>query len=127
MSQPPTFHDVVIRGMHFRGQEAKDYAQNMQPGDKLTLKREPENRFDENAIMTITPEGMHLGYIGKEYAGWLAGWLDEGHKYIAVCQEVQYAQNNHYPIMTVMPEDEDHLETSVAGPDEEPPAPEPLP
>jgi hypothetical protein len=37
-------------------------------GDALTLVREPENPYDENAIQVFTLDSILLGYIAREYA-----------------------------------------------------------
>ena len=102
-SNAPSYPGVIIRGMHFRGEAAKQYAEAMQSGDKLSVEREPENKFDTNAIKVVTPHGMHLGYIGKEYAAWIAGWIDEGVVYECICEEVVFEKNNHYPVVTLRP------------------------
>ena len=35
----------------------------LKAGDRLTLQREPDNRFDANAILVLDPERRKLGYI----------------------------------------------------------------
>lgn len=101
--KPKTFSNVFVKGMHFRGEAAKAYAEAMQPGDNLTIEREPDNQYDANAIKVITPNGMHLGYLAKEDAAWIAGWLDEGFEFTVTCERVEFAQNNHYPVVTLTP------------------------
>ena len=35
-------------------------------GDKLILQREPDNRFDENAILVLDGKGRKMGYIPEK-------------------------------------------------------------
>ena len=35
-------------------------------GDKLILQREPDNRFDENAILVLDAKGRKMGYIPEK-------------------------------------------------------------
>jgi hypothetical protein len=54
-----------------------------------TLHREPENKYDPNAIQ-IRIEGMHIGYVPKQIAAGLAPRMDRGTR-IEVCTvEVVY-------------------------------------
>ena len=46
-------------------------------GDSLTLVREPENAFDENAIKVFSLDGIFLGYIAREYASEWAPVFDD--------------------------------------------------
>ena len=36
---------------------------DLKVGDKLILQREPENRFDENAILVLDEKKRKLGYV----------------------------------------------------------------
>lgn len=38
----------------------------LKSGDKLCLQREPDNRFDENAILVLDGKGRKLGYIPEK-------------------------------------------------------------
>lgn len=67
-------------------------------GGLVTLKREPSNRFDPNAIEVFVAmpavaggplsEPMKLGYVPRQVALWLAKLLDAG---IVVKPRVEYA------------------------------------
>ena len=50
-------------------------------GDKLILQREPENRFDENAILVLNEAGKKLGYIPEKDNIVFARLMDAG-KYL---------------------------------------------
>ena len=47
----------------------------------LSLIREPENKFDSNAIR-VEADGKYLGYIPRETAKTLAGSVDEGSQFV---------------------------------------------
>lgn len=71
--------EAVLRGTSFRPIEAKAIVNQLNDGDILALMREPENRFDANAIMVLAPDtNDHLGYVAKEVAVELAPLMDEG-------------------------------------------------
>lgn len=45
----------------------------------VRFEREPENRFDENAIKVITvPDNRHIGYLSRLVAAEYAPLIDEG-------------------------------------------------
>ncbi len=47
-------------------------------GDRLTLRREPENRADSNAVAVLTEDGTRCGYLPRGVAANLAPALDSG-------------------------------------------------
>ena len=51
----------------------------IRPGDKLLLKREPENRHDANAIR-VEWQGRQLGYVPRAENRALAAAMDRGEK-----------------------------------------------
>lgn len=61
----------------------------------LTLRREPTNKFDTNAI-AVWSEDKCVGYIGKDYASILAGMMDTGTQFTAIVGEVDCYKNTHY-------------------------------
>jgi hypothetical protein len=44
-----------LAGLSFRPAEIKDVVRQLQPGDELTLEREPDNAYDANAIRILKP------------------------------------------------------------------------
>lgn len=62
----------------------------LDPGDPLTLVREPGNPFDPNAIMFVTATGRMVGYVDKELAKTLAPLIDAGQKFTVVLHAVNY-------------------------------------
>ena len=52
----------TIVGAHFRGGDAKTICAMLVQGDRVELEREPDNRFDANALKAVV-NGEHIGYI----------------------------------------------------------------
>lgn len=50
--------------------------------DTVTLKREPDNKYDRYAVAVMTEYGQ-IGYVGKEYARILAEYMDNGRTFIS--------------------------------------------
>ncbi|MBR5709911.1 MAG: HIRAN domain-containing protein [Thermoguttaceae bacterium] len=53
-------------------------ANQLKPGDRLFLIREPNNEYDSNAIMVLNQKEQKLGYIPKAKNPLLAKMMDEG-------------------------------------------------
>lgn len=73
--------EVAVVGVTFEGRQellAELYA-TQEETSEITgrLQREPENRFDPNAI-AVSVEGQHIGYIPKALAAKLAAHIDAG-------------------------------------------------
>jgi HIRAN domain len=54
------------------------------PGAALTLRRDPGNEHDRNAIAVLVSGGEQLGWVPREVAAELAGDLDAGRPWSAV-------------------------------------------
>jgi hypothetical protein len=61
------------------------------PGSPLTLRRDPENEHDPNAIAVHTAGGAMLGFVPREVAAELAPRLDAGEAWSAVVLREQRA------------------------------------
>ena len=61
------------------------------PGGALTLRREPANQHDANAIAVDTPDGAQLGWVPRELAAELAPDLDAGRPWSAIVLREQRA------------------------------------
>lgn len=57
--------DFAIAGGYYHGLEQALGAGLLTKGAKLTLKPEPENPFDSNAIAVLGPDGVRLGYVPR--------------------------------------------------------------
>jgi single-stranded-DNA-specific exonuclease len=48
----------------------------LQQGEQVLLIRQPENSYDENAVMVTRQNGQQFGYLNRELAAMLATRLD---------------------------------------------------
>ncbi len=65
---------VSVRGLAYGERAAA--ARRLNVGDRVVLRREPENPFDSNAIRVHLGDGAEVGYVAREAARGLAGHLD---------------------------------------------------
>lgn len=61
----------------------------------VTIRREPTNKFDTNAIAVFTEYGQ-VGYIGKDYASIIAPMMDAGTQFEASIAETDKYKDNYY-------------------------------
>ncbi len=92
----PTFNDVRCVGMYFRGESAVAMADALQPGDTVTLERDPMNPYDPNAVKVLVGDEW-IGFVQREVAAFLSHYMDEGTHYTA---EVTGHQGQ-YPLLTI--------------------------
>lgn len=62
----PLSHEILLFDSYVAGTAyVKDETvfDDLKVGDKLILQREPENRFDENAILVLDEKKRKLGYV----------------------------------------------------------------
>lgn len=57
------------------------------PGEPVTLRREPKNPADGNAVAVDSARGVQIGYLAAERAPWIAAKLDAGRTIRAVFQQ----------------------------------------
>ena len=93
----PSFPNVAVVGMHFRGQEAKDAAANVALGTELRLQREPENKYDHNALQVFL-EDQFLGYIEATQAAWISPHIDAGVLIRCLVTAKETRKNNIHPL-----------------------------
>ena len=67
-----------VQGRNFRSAAERAIFDDLTIADPITLEREPDNPFDENAIKVFA-RGAHIGYIEREVASFLAYELDKAH------------------------------------------------
>ena len=80
----PLSHEILLFGSYIAGTSYIDdqsIFDELKDGDKLFLKREPDNRFDENAILVLDEKGRKLGYIPEKDNLVFARLMDAG-KYL---------------------------------------------
>lgn len=61
-----TTMNINVVGTFYRGEEEQERAQKLNIGETVFLLPEPENEYDRKAIMVVTQDGYHVGYIGKD-------------------------------------------------------------
>lgn len=66
------FHDDVLQ------------SSEVEPGATLTLRRDPRNEHDPNAIAVLTARGAQAGWVPREVAAQVAPALDDGARWAAV-------------------------------------------
>ena len=59
-------------------------------GDKLILQREPDNRFDENAILILDAKSRKLGYIPEKDNIVFARLMDAGKYLTAKIEDISF-------------------------------------
>ncbi len=80
----PLSHEILLFDSYVAGTtyiEDESVFDEIKEGDKLVLKREPENRFDENAILVLDGKNRKLGYIPEKDNIVFARLMDAG-KYL---------------------------------------------
>lgn len=60
--------NFAVKGTSYRSQANINAAKNVQVGDELTLIHEPNNDHDTFAMMVLTSDGHHIGYVEKKYS-----------------------------------------------------------
>ncbi len=81
----PLSHEILLFGSYIAGtSHIEDQAifDELVDDAKLVLKREPDNRFDENAILVLDERGRKLGYIPEKDNLVFARLMDAG-KYLS--------------------------------------------
>jgi single-stranded-DNA-specific exonuclease len=88
---------LVVAGVAGAARFHDDALQSDQvsPGCALTLRRDPTNEHDPNAIAVLAPGGAQLGFVPREVAAALAGELDAGAPWSAVVLRELRASPRH--------------------------------
>lgn len=94
------FENIALVGMHFRPQ-GKALVAEMEEGQVLRLVREPENKYDPNAIQVFF-EDSHIAYVNRDEAVWIADALDSGIAASCVVTSFEDRKNNRHPICEIM-------------------------
>lgn len=69
--------------------------EEIKEGDKLILKRQPDNRFDELAILVLAQSGKKLGYVPEKDNPVLARLMDAGKKLTASVENISVKGQYH--------------------------------
>ena len=87
----PLSHEILLFDSYVAGTtHIKDESvfDAVKEGVKLILKREPENRFDENAILVLDEQKRKLGYIPEKDNIVFARLMDAGKYLIAKINKI---------------------------------------
>jgi single-stranded-DNA-specific exonuclease len=68
-----TYTVHVVGESHYQ-----DAVRRCRKGDRLVLKREPENPYDKNAVAVLRENGDLIGYLARDNAEWVARVMDGG-------------------------------------------------
>lgn len=60
--------NFAVKGTSYRSQADINAARNVRVGDELTLIHEAYNDYDSFAMMVLTSDGHHIGYVEKKYS-----------------------------------------------------------
>lgn len=56
---------ISIVGGFYRSWDAKQYIKKLYPSETVFLKDEPDNPYDHDAIMVLSKNGLHIGYVSR--------------------------------------------------------------
>ncbi len=88
-----------IVGIRFQG-GAKALVKDLKPGDRISLIREPENEYDEQAVMALDGQGRKLGYIPRRENLVMSALMDHGKVFYGVIPDIpqeEYVYSRKYP------------------------------
>lgn len=92
IDQREEFFTKVV-GVTFENRQ--EVVQNLHEGEELRLVREPENRFDPNAIRVENQQGDQIGYFNSRMAKHLAPVLDKGGEYQVLVSSLTGGKNKN--------------------------------
>lgn len=75
--------NFAVKGTSYRSQADINAARNVRVGDELTLIHEAYNDYDSFAMMVLTSDGHHIGYVEKKYSMCFFAYKDKIYKCIA--------------------------------------------
>ena len=65
-TSPYLYENIKVVGGFYRSYDAKKVLRSLGIGDYVYFKEEPTNPYDKNAIMVISEDGYHIGYIPRD-------------------------------------------------------------
>lgn len=81
------------------GTSRKDIIAGLSSGDKLRLEREPDNKFDPNAVKVCALCGdtwKQIGYLPKDVAGEVSSALEAGQQYSVILEDFGVLNDKPY-------------------------------
>jgi hypothetical protein len=85
-----------VAGTYYYEAEALHKAKKLAKGTNVTLRLDPSNAYDKNAIKVMHGNGKHLGFIPKTFASTLAPLMVKGLKTSASVKEVGIRDSKFY-------------------------------
>ena len=100
--------DLKVVGVTFKNEDTgekradiiRELMNKKQDNIKIELVREPENKYDMNAIKVLA-DCKQIGYIGKEYASIIAPLLDEYEEFDVRVKGIGEYKNRPYCEITI--------------------------
>lgn len=80
----PQMRTFIVGASHHKG--AREAIADLRTDEVLTLRREPHNKFDRNAVAVFDACGQMLGYIPRQDAPSVAKVLDLKLPTVAKCR-----------------------------------------
>src|SRR3990167_5914135 len=109
--------NTKIAGVSFEGRQ--DLVRNIKISDVLILSKQPDNKYDKNAIAILDLEGNQLGFIKRELASELAPAMDRGTKYKAKVSAITGKEHNNIEVnIIIYLEGEEGIDTDTKESDE---------
>lgn len=71
-------------------------------GDEIVLRREPGNRYDDNAVQMLDVSGHLLGYIPRYYSEGVSGMIDSNKKITCHVSYVDHKKNCNECIRVIL-------------------------
>lgn len=74
-------YSLNIVGESFRnpdGSSRQAELKRCKPGERIELRREPDNPHDADAVAVYSARGVQVGYIASAHAEWIGGQIDRG-------------------------------------------------
>jgi len=78
IADAPYFYTKIV-GVTMEGRQ--ETIRRLSLDTRIRLQREPDNPYDHNAIMVITENNEHIGYLNRKLALVLAPLIDQGRDY----------------------------------------------
>jgi hypothetical protein len=85
-----------VAGVYYYEAEALHKSKKLKKGTSITLRRDPTNAYDKNAIKVLYGSGEHIGFIPKTFASTLAPLMDRGLKTSASVKEARTRDSKFY-------------------------------
>ena len=78
----------AIVGTRFLG-GSDELVEDLKPGSRITLIAEPDNKYDENAVMALDGQGRKIGYVPRHENSIIGALLRAGKSFYGIMSEEQ--------------------------------------